>query len=460
MKEAKMRCNMRNCNKSKNVNNNTGLCPACESTIIESQKRVDNQNRQSQARATVYDQNRDMSSPLHNQVQEGITGSDGSEPSTSIPSMDIASLQRTYGEMINSGSQPKFQAEMYGMMLNILANNTSTDAIVQDVNENRERIRELENKVGSPMDVSERLGLAIKNLPLPREGYSELDNVKEALAEVRAPGVNAYTDVIKAVRVGLKEDYLGTVKVEMKNEACRKSIMINKKNLAFHPNPSTKNLIITNLKSESLLFSSNLAKDILKMIPGGENVYISSSGRLRQKDSSQPQVSNMYQRPPSRNQHSQQGYQGQTSYSHQYHQSASAQIHRFQPPKPRPQVTFHTTQTYAEAPRVPQPGGVAPRPPQNATLYHTVPHNAAANSSSYFNMPPPSQAAQPPSNPLDSFDPFGSISQSFSRTEQSPISSETPAVISQPGTSRQVHSVVVNGAVGINGPVGGGQSLD
>ena len=84
-----------------------------------------------------------MSSPLHNQVQEGITGSNGSEPSTSIPSMDIASLQRTYGEMINSGSQPKFQAEMYGMMLNILANNTSTDAIVQDVNENRERIREL-----------------------------------------------------------------------------------------------------------------------------------------------------------------------------------------------------------------------------------------------------------------------------------------------------------------------------
>ena len=131
-----------------------------------------------------------------------------------------------------------------------------------------EKDRELEAKVGGPLEVSEKLGLAVKNLPLPREGCSELDNVKEALAEMRAPGVYTYTDVIKAVRVGLKEDYLGTVKVEMKNEECRKSIMITKKNLAFHPNASTKNIKITNLKSENQLFSSNFAMDILKMIPG------------------------------------------------------------------------------------------------------------------------------------------------------------------------------------------------
>ena len=188
---------MRTCHKSKNVNNKTGLCPACETTIFESQKRQDNQNRQSLARASVQDQHRDMSSPPQIQASVEGTGLVSAEPSN-IPTVDIASLQRTYGEMVNSGDQPRFQTEMFAMMLNIVANNKSIDSVVQDVSDNRERIRELEAKVGGPLEVSEKLGLAVKNLPLPREGCSELDNVKEALAEIRAPGVNTYTDVVAA----------------------------------------------------------------------------------------------------------------------------------------------------------------------------------------------------------------------------------------------------------------------
>ena len=45
-------------------------------------------------------------------------------------------------------------------------------------------------------------------------------------------------DITKVVRVGVKDDYLGTVKVEMfnVNDASRASIMKNKNNLGNHQN--------------------------------------------------------------------------------------------------------------------------------------------------------------------------------------------------------------------------------
>ena len=57
-------------------------------------------------------------------------------------------------------------------------------------------------------------------------------------------------DITKVVRVGVKDDYLGTVKVEMfnVNDASRASIMKNKNNLGNHQNHSLKILIIKSHK--------------------------------------------------------------------------------------------------------------------------------------------------------------------------------------------------------------------
>ena len=163
--------------------------------------------------------------------------------------------------------------DMYGMLLNVLSKQSETEALKQEVKDHSYRIKELEAKVGDPDEISERLGLALRNLPFPNPGQSELDNVRAALDEVKAPGVDVYRDITKAVRVGVKEEYLGTVKVEMVNDASRASIMKNKKVLAYHLNPTMKNLIIKNLKSEDQMRMDNFARDVLQMLPRGHSYY-------------------------------------------------------------------------------------------------------------------------------------------------------------------------------------------
>ena len=89
------------------------------------------------------------------------------------------------------------------------------------------------------------------------------------------------SDIIKAKRIGTTETYVGVVKVEVKNEEVRTAIMLNKKVLSNHPSDYIRDLIITNLKPDSHMFTENIARDLLKMIPGGNQVYITRSGRRR-----------------------------------------------------------------------------------------------------------------------------------------------------------------------------------
>ena len=120
-------------------------------------------------------------------------------------------------------------------------------------------------------------------MPYPPEGMTEVDNVRVALNEIQAPGVNVEVHILKAVRVGCIGSKLGTVKVEMKDEKSRSSIMKNKRNLSRHPNNTFKSLIIKNLKSSTEILFDNFARDLLKIVPGGSNLFISSNGSIRER---------------------------------------------------------------------------------------------------------------------------------------------------------------------------------
>ena len=92
---------------------------------------------------------------------------------------------------------------------------------------------QLEARVGAPEDISLRCCIAVRNLPLPKDGQSELENVKTALNEIDVSSFDAHEEVTKAVRVGYRIDSsgkllnLGTVKVEMKNEQSKAVVMKN-----------------------------------------------------------------------------------------------------------------------------------------------------------------------------------------------------------------------------------------
>ena len=209
---------------------------------------------------------------------------------------------------------------MYAMLIQVLSRQEKSDNLVEEVRDNSNRIRELEKKVGDPGAIAEKLGLCLRGLPLA-EGRSELDNVRDALAQIGAPGVDVFKDVLKVERVGNTDSYIGIVKVELVSEAVRRQIMLNKKNLKFHVNETMRNLVISNLLPESDMKFVNFTRDILKMVPGGDEVYISNSGRLRQRDHinqngfNAPQASGFHnfraQMPPrntSRNNAALQGY--------------------------------------------------------------------------------------------------------------------------------------------------------
>ena len=89
---------------------------------------------------------------------------------------------------------------MYALMLNIHSKLPETEALRYEIKKVNSRLDALEAKIGDGSEISERLGLALRFLPLPPTGYTDLDIVKQILAEVRAPGINVDRDVVKAVR--------------------------------------------------------------------------------------------------------------------------------------------------------------------------------------------------------------------------------------------------------------------
>ena len=204
-----MRCAYRGCGRTKNVNLANGLCPNCESTIIgsgSSRRLEQQQSRQNEARSSSFDESRGLNnSDSNTQSTDRCSGEviNRNKSNIAVPKadVDLIALNNSYQEMLSSGDQPKINTEMFGMMLNVLTRLTEGDSVKEKVTNNEARISELERKVGDQSVISERLGIVIRNLPLPAVGTSKLDNVRGALNYAVAPGVHTLTDVVKAMRV-------------------------------------------------------------------------------------------------------------------------------------------------------------------------------------------------------------------------------------------------------------------
>ena len=219
-----MRCLAQGCTKARGQNPVSRLCADCDKRNGVKVGRNLNSERQNQARASVYETNRnmDLSMSPDPTIQENVYGAqqlpphphpapivspsqnaagiqgranDMQPPQNSYnqmppnnsqpqfpPPVDIQSLQNSYNQLLVNGPQPHTHAEMFGMMLHLVSRQTENDLVKNEVLRNTQRIQELENKIGDESVVSEKLGLAIRNLPLPINGQTELDNVRHVLA--------------------------------------------------------------------------------------------------------------------------------------------------------------------------------------------------------------------------------------------------------------------------------------
>ena len=326
---------MRNCKNTREVDPINKLCPPCNTWFKEKNKRLSSLERQQNAREDLQNQNRNLNSP-GNSSPMNMTGASAPpppppasshpplnvtppfHPSTASlvpparpptpPPIDITSIQDTYNQLKNSATESPATLDMFALMLNIHSKMSDTEAVRCELKKATTRLDALEAKVGDDKEVAERLGLAIRFLPLPPSGYTDLDIAKQILAEIRAPGVNVDRDVVKAVRkIPSKastsyQPILGTVLVEMKNEESRAGIMKNKHTLQYHPDNTIRSVVIKNMKSREQMLIENIGNNILKRIPGCENAVLGGNGQIRESFGQPRHLSRESQPPQFRHQ--------------------------------------------------------------------------------------------------------------------------------------------------------------
>ena len=327
-------CKNEKCQRKFDRNAFSEFCIPCtnayKSGEVDRKRRGENSSRQNSARANSHSLQRDLSNlnmnpPPSHPPGSGFVGSQSQtqaqstsaapppsnnlsnfpeleSPATShpLPQVNVTRVYNTYQALEAGSSNPDdektMMKDMFGMILHMFSKDSENKEVKEIVSSNTARIDALEAKVGKPEDVAKPLSLAVRNLPLPGPGVTDLQLVMSAFDEIRAQGVEVERDIIKAVRKGVRpaDNYPGTVMVEMRDDTSRASIMKTKKVLESHHNPGLRKLIIKNYKSEEEIKADRKFANLLKRIPGSENSYFAGNGQIRENN---PNQSQQFQRP-------------------------------------------------------------------------------------------------------------------------------------------------------------------
>ena len=192
------------------------------------------------------------------------------------------------GEVIG---EAEFRHLMFGMVSNILSSvrkwESSLEEVKADISENSERIAALEAKVGNKDECAVPLSISIQNLKNYDQGDTEA--VKSVIRRINAEGVDSEEAVIKVTRKGSKSangnqsEQLGTVLVELQSSEVKTKIMKAKKVLATDDLVEMRNLRISHMKTPAQLSQDYFNRQLLKLVPGGERMYISGTGAILPK---------------------------------------------------------------------------------------------------------------------------------------------------------------------------------
>ena len=299
---------------------------------------------------------------------------------SSFPSVALAGVQVDTDAIdavcngFNSGAtipEDDFKRAMFGMMANVFSTVNSQGANLEamkcDVKDNSDRLKALEDKVGDKDECAVPLSITLQNFPNYIGGDESA--VKSVIKAINAEGVDAEQAVIKVIRKGYKpatvtqSERLGTVLVELQSSDVKAKIMRAKKVLATMD--QLKDVRISNRKSQTQISQDYFNRQLLKMVPGGEQCYISGTGAILPK--SRPSGPHAHQGPRP---------QGQGQLPGQY------QVRR--PPGLHHQFPHH-------------PGGHSvqiPRQPNHVAAY-LMPSDPVVDPVVDLSQPPPSASAPP-----------------------------------------------------------------
>ena len=295
----KMGCSNRGCKTKSNINSRSKLCQSCDAFFRDVRKRLESSDRRNQAREVELSSGRnlnDSEADLSNAQELDNTESGDHEDSSgaaamhTLPSVDINGIVKSCQEVRNGGQidTGKVLGDLLGMVVHIFTKQTENDNIGVKVNSNTERIQQLEARLGEEPEIIYDRSIAIRTLPLPAEGFSEIQNVSYVLHEIREPSF-CQTDIIKVIRkVSARHDpnkgpNLGSVLVQLRNEEVRGKLMRAKKALEHHQSADIRNLTIRNAFSPSEMRNQNIHNNLLRMITGSSNYFVAGNGSIRQK---------------------------------------------------------------------------------------------------------------------------------------------------------------------------------
>ena len=396
-----MVCSNKGCKAKANIGAKSGLCQSCETFVRSAARKMEHQGRQQHARDASYDAHCDLPGDLaHDDHEDGPSHGLSQPPpppannifnypsinaDQALPEVDISDIIKTceqakQGNPIDTG---KVLSDICGMMVHMFSKQNENEGLKAKVASNTDRIEQLEAKVGDTKDVAYPRSIAIRKLPLPPLGVTELQNAQHYLKEIRVEGINIAIDAVKAIRKEAAKHNpnlgpnLGTVLLELRSEEIRAKIMKNKKNLEQHPSPVLRGLIIKNALSPFEMKTQNTHNALITMITGGNNHYVAGNGMIYQKNQNNVQL-----RHPSHTQAPQQPFnQPQISYPPPPPPAQPARVPapmqaapRIQVPLPPLQVQQHRPQMHHYHQQVPPYYPTAPQPPTVVTSGFTVPN--------------------------------------------------------------------------------------
>ena len=285
------------CGKAKQGVKN-GRCIACTNKYLRGEQQAQ-RREQSRDRARLdlnlpHPTQQAGRGPARQPVQAGgAPPSGGAMDGATVADLVVAGVSIRELQDKNARGEMSMQ-DFFSVFLGSLQTNIQisqrVEALEDRTEDVEERVTRLELMTGGADAIPEQVGLVAKNIP-KEIGKTDLELARDLITACNAPGVNAAVDIVRAVRKGAKEEsnpgandgYHGTILIQVASKEKVALIMKNKNN-NLKNSARFKDIRLANMKSQLQMNFENSTRQLLKMVPGGEQWQLAGNGQLRKKN--------------------------------------------------------------------------------------------------------------------------------------------------------------------------------
>ena len=258
------KCNSQNCNRKPDPSNNQNLCILCFDWY---------QKCQDQPQAFQQPQNLENYQELFNIYNNLANG---------VPVDNNLVMRALLGSMMNLMNQ---NGQITGFSEEISTLNTNVKDLENELSESKLKLIRLEydfKEFEKKEEFSTKDSIVIRNIPVPQDG-DDRRVVTEALSLLNIDDFVPEDDVKKVLRKGNKDEKLGSIFVKLSDEDFKVKIMKKKKELVNHEDADLRKIKIMNYKTQEHIIFENDLRNVLSIMPNGDQYKLNGNMRLVSK---------------------------------------------------------------------------------------------------------------------------------------------------------------------------------